>query len=129
MGMMAVPPPQSHRRPKGHDAWVVVTLASVAGVVVAGTSLEATVQTAVLFGCAIAGLFAVARLLEGEEFRRIERGAPSTFDFSPMPAPRFFSWVGAVHPTTPPAGPVNTARQDEIDALNRAWRASPDEVV
>jgi hypothetical protein len=125
--VMLVQTPHARHKPTGHHAWLVVAVASVAGCVVAGTSLEATAQGAVLFGCVLAGLFACARLLEGEEFRRLERVAPSTAGFTPMPSPRFFSWVGAVHGSSPPATPVNSAREDEIATLNRAWRASPDE--
>jgi hypothetical protein len=125
--VIAIRAQQPRRKPKGPDGWLLVVVASVAGCVAAGTWLEATAQTAVLFGCVLAGLFACARLLESEEFRRLERVAPSTFGFTPMPAPRFFSWVGAVHRSAPPAAPVNTAREDEIATLNQAWRASPDE--
>jgi hypothetical protein len=44
-----------------------------------------------------------------------------------MPGSRYISSTGTPRPEPPPVGPVNTPRQDEIDALNRAWRASGDE--
>jgi len=49
------------------------------------------------------------------------------FNETTMPGSRYISSTGTPRPEPPPVGPVNTPRQDEIDALNRAWRASGDE--
>jgi len=68
-----------------------------------------------------------ARLLDGDEVRRIEQVAPSTFNETTMPGSRYISATGTPRPESPPVGPVNTPRQDEIDGLNRVWRASGDE--
>ena len=72
-------------------------------------------------------LFAASRLLDSDEVRRIEQVAPSTFNETTAPGSRYISLTGTPRPQPPPVGPVNTPRQDEIDALNRAWRASGDE--
>ena len=65
--------------------------------------------------------------LDSDEIRRIEQVVPSTFNETTMPGSRYITSTGTPRPESPPVGPVNTPRQDEIDALNRAWRASGDE--
>ena len=75
----------------------------------------------------VAALFAACRLLDSDEIRRIEQVVPSTFNETTMPGSSYITFTGSPRPEPPPVGPVNTPRQDEIDALNRAWRASGDE--
>ena len=100
---------------------------SALAVVVAVVLLHGETRGVVIMVSVVAALLAVARLLDSEDFRRIERSAPSTFGETTMPGSRYHSLTGMRRPDPPPVGPVNTPRQDEIDALNRTWRASGNE--
>jgi hypothetical protein len=111
-----------------HNGWVRVLLCSAVALVVAVGLLDGTAHAVVIMISVVAALFAAARLLDSEDFRRIERSAPSTFGETTMPGSSYISSTGTRRPDSPPVSPVNTRRQDEIDALNRAWRASGDEL-
>ena len=110
-----------------HNGWVRVILCSAVALVVAVALLDGNAQGVAIMISVVAALFAAARLLDSEEFRRIERSAPSTFGETTMPGSRSHSSTGTRRPEPAPVGPVNTPRQDEIDALNRLWRASGSE--
>jgi hypothetical protein len=107
-----------------HNGWVRVLLCSAVALVVAVGLLDGAAQGWVGMVSVVAALFAAARLLDSEEVRGIERSAPSTFGETTMPGSSYVSSTGIRRPDPPPVGPVSTPRQDEIDALNRAWRAS-----
>jgi hypothetical protein len=111
-----------------HNGWVRVILCSPAALVVAVVLLHGAAQGWVGMLSVVAAPFAVCRLLDTEDFRRIERSAPSTFNETTMPGSISTTFTGSPRPERPPVGPVNTPAQDEIDALNRAWRASGDEL-
>ena len=54
--------------------------------------------------------------------------SPSTFNETTMTGRiELYHATGTPRPEPLPVGPVNTPRQDEIDGLNRVWRASGDE--
>jgi hypothetical protein len=110
-----------------HNGWVRVFLCSVVALVVAVGLLDGAAQGWVGMLSVVVALFALCRLLDSDEVRRIEQVAPSTFNETTMPGSSYISSTGTPRPESPPVGPVNTPRQDEIDALNRAWRASGDE--
>ena len=110
-----------------HNAWVRVLLCSPVALLVALGLLEGAAQAWVCMLSVVAAVFAVCRLLDSDEVRRIEQVSPSTFNETTMPGSRYISSTGTPRAEPPPVGPVNTPRQDEIDALNRAWRASGDE--
>ena len=110
-----------------HNWWVRVLVCSAVALVVAVVLVDGNAQGVVIMFSVVAALFAVARLLDSEEFRRIERSAPSTFGETTMPGSSSYSLTGTRRPDPPPVGPVNTPREDEIDALNRTWRASGSE--
>ena len=110
-----------------HNGWVRVLLCSAVALVVAAGLLDGAAQGWVIMLSGVAALFAAARLLDSDEVRRIEQVAPSTFNETTMPGSRYHSLTGSPRPEPPPVGPVNTPRQDEIDALNRAWRSSGNE--
>ena len=112
-----------------HNGWVRVLLCSPVALVVAVGLLDGAAQGWVGMLSVVAALFAVCRLLDTEDFRRIERMSPSTFNETTMTGSgsSYVNATGSPRPEAPPVGPVNTPRQDEIDALNRAWRASGDE--
>jgi hypothetical protein len=110
-----------------HNGWVRVILCSAVALVVAVVLLDGAAQAWVGMLSVVAAVFAACRLLDTEDFRRIERSAPSTFNETTMPGSSYITFTGSPRPEPPPVGPVNTPRQDEIDALNRAWRASGDE--
>ena len=109
-----------------HNGWVRVILCSAVALVVAVVLLDGAAQAWVGMLSVVAAVFAPCRLLDTEDFRRIERSAPSTFNETTMPGSSYITFTGSPRPEPPPVGPVNTPRQDEIDALNRAWRASGD---
>ena len=109
------------------NGWVRVILCSAVALVVAVGLLDGAAQGWVGMLSVVVALFAACRLLDGDEVRRIEQVAPSTFNGTTMPGSGYISSTGSPRPEPPPVGPVNTPRQDEIDALNRAWRASGDE--
>jgi hypothetical protein len=109
------------------NGWVRVLVCSLVALVVAVFLLHGAAQGWVGMLAVVVALFAACRLLDGDEVRRIEQVAPSTFNETTMPGSGYVSSTGAPRPELPPVGPVNTPRQDEIDALNRAWRASGDE--
>jgi len=102
-------------------------LCSAVALVVAVGLLDGAAQGWVGMLSVVAALFAAARLLDTWDFRRIERSAPSTFNETTMPGSSYITFTGSPRPEPPPVGPVNAPRQDEIDALNRAWRATGDE--
>jgi hypothetical protein len=110
-----------------HNGWVRVLLCSAVALVVAVALLDGAAQGSVIMFSVVVTLFAAARLLDSDEVRRIERVAPSTFNETTMPGSGYVSSTGMPRPEPAPVGPVNTPRQDEIDALNRAWRASGNE--
>ena len=110
-----------------HNGWVRALLCSAIALVVAVGLLDGAAQGWVGMLSGVVALFAACRLLDSDEVRRIEQVAPSTFNETTMPGARYISATGTPRPEPPPVGPVNTPRQDEIDALNRAWRASGDE--
>jgi hypothetical protein len=107
-----------------HNRWVRVILGSAVTLLVAVGLLDGAAQGWVGMLSVVAALFAACRLLDSDEVRRIEQVAPSTFNETTMPGSRYITSTGTPRPEPPPVGPVNTPRQDEIDALNRAWRAS-----
>ena len=109
------------------NEWVRVLLCSAVALVVAVGLLDGAAQGWIGMLSAVVALFAACRLLDSDEVRRIEQVAPSTFNETTMPGSSYISSTGTPRPEPPPVGPVNTPRQDEIDALNRAWRASGDE--
>jgi hypothetical protein len=108
------------------NGWVRVLLCSALVLVVAVAVLDGAAQGWAAMLSVVGALFAACRLLDGDEVRRIEQVAPSTFNETTMPGSGYISSTGAARPEPLPVGPVNTPRQDEIDALNRAWRASGD---
>jgi hypothetical protein len=110
-----------------HHGWVRVLLCSAVALVVAVGLLDGAAQGWVIMISVVAALFAATQLLDSDEVRRIEQTAPSTFGETTMPGSRYHSSTGTPRPEPPPVGPVNTPRQDEIDALNRSWRASGNE--
>jgi hypothetical protein len=110
-----------------HNGWVPVLLCSAVALVVAVGLLDGAAQGWLIMISVVAGLFAASQLLDSDEVRRVEQTAPSTFGETTMPGSRYISSTGTRRPEPPPVGPVNTPRQDEIDALNRAWRASGNE--
>ena len=110
-----------------HNGWVRALLCSAVALVVALGLLDGAARGWVGMLSVVVALFAACRLLDSDEVRRIEQVAPSTFNETTMPGARYISATGTPRPEPPPVGPVNTPRQDEIDALNRAWRASGDE--
>ena len=110
-----------------HNGWVRVLLCSAVALVVAVGLLGGVAQDWVGMLSVVVALFAACRLLDSDEVRRIEQVAPSTFNETTMPGSSYISSTGTPRPEPPPVGPVNTPRQDEIDALNRVWRASGDE--
>ena len=110
-----------------HNRCLQVLLCSAVALAVAVGLLDGGAQGSVIMISVVAALFAAAQLLDSDEVTRIEQTAPSTFGDTTMPGSRYISSTGAPRPEPPPVGPVNTPRQDEIDALNRAWRASGDE--
>jgi hypothetical protein len=110
-----------------HNGWVRVLLCSPVALGVAVGLLDGAASGWVGMLSVVAALFAVCRLLDTDEVRRIEQVAPSTFNETTMPGSSYISSTGTPRPESPPVGPVNTPRQDEIDALNRAWRASGNE--
>jgi len=118
---------RSVRAANPHNGWVRVLLCSAVAFGVAVGLLDGAAQAWVIMASIVALLFAAGRLLDSDEVRRIEQTAPSTFNETTMPGSRYHSLTGAARPEPSPVGPVNTPRQDEIDALNRAWRASGDE--
>ena len=107
-----------------HNGWLRVLLGSAVAFVVAVGLLDGTAGGVVILVSLVAALFAASRLLDTEDFRRIERSAPSTFNETTMPSSGYVSSTGTPRPDPLPVGPVNTPREDEIDALNAAWRAS-----
>ncbi len=109
------------------NGWVRALLCSAVALVVAVGLLDGAAQGWVGMLSVVVALFAACRLLDSDEVRRIEQVAPSTFNETTMPGSSYISSTGTPRPEPPPVGPVNTPRQDEIDALNRAWRASGDE--
>jgi hypothetical protein len=112
-----------------HNGWVRVILCSPIVLVVAVVLLHGAAQAWVGMLAVVAAVFAACRLLDSEDFRRIERMSPSTFNETTMTGSgsSYVNATGTPRPETLPVGPVNTPRQDEIDELNRAWRASGDE--
>ena len=110
-----------------HNGWVRALLGSAVALVVAVGLLEGAAQGWVGVLSVVVALFAASRLLDSDEVRRIEQVAPSTFNETTAPGSRYISLTGTPRPQPPPVGPVNTPRQDEIEALNRAWRASGDD--
>ena len=102
-------------------------LGSAVTLLVAVGLLDGAAQAWVGMLSVVAALFAACRLLDSDEVRRIEQVAPSTFNETTMPGSNYISSTGTPRPESLPVGPVNTPRQDEIDALNRAWRASGNE--
>jgi hypothetical protein len=112
-----------------HNGWVRVILCSPVVLVVAVLVLDGAAQGWVGMLSVVAALFAACRLLDSEDFRRIERMSPSTFNETTMTGSgsSYVNATGTPRPEPLPVGPVNTPRQDEIDALNRAWRASGDD--
>src|SRR4051794_603015 len=114
---------RSVRAGKLHNGWVGVLLCSPVGLIVAVVLLHGAAQGWVGMLSVVVALFAACRLLDTEDFRRIERSAPSTFNETTMPGSSYMTFTGSPRPESPPVGPVNTPRQDEIDALNRVWRA------
>ena len=110
-----------------HNGWVRVLLCSTVALVVAAGLLDGAAQGWVIMLSVVAALFAATQLLDSDEVRRIEQVAPSTFGETTIPGSRYISSTGTPRPEPPPVGPVNTPREDEIDALNRAWRASGNE--
>jgi len=123
----AVRSPRLVRAGNLHNGWVRVILGSAVTLLVAVGLLDGAAQGWVGMLSVVAALFAACRLLDSDEVRRIEQVAPSTFNETTMPGSRYITSTGTPRPESPPVGPVNTPRQDEIDALNRAWRASGDE--
>ena len=117
------------RAPNLRNGWVRVILCSPVALAVAVFLLHGAAQGWVGMLSVVAALFAACRLLDREDFRRIERMSPSTFNETTMTGSgsSYVNATGAPRPERLPVGPVNTPRQDEIDALNRAWRASGDE--
>ena len=117
------------RAPNLRKGWVRVILCSPVGLGVAIFLLHGAAQAWVGMLSVVAALFAACRLLDTEDFRRIERMSPSTFNETTMTGSgsSYVNVTGTPRPERLPVGPVNTPRQDEIDALNRAWRASSDE--
>ena len=109
------------------NGWVRVLLCSAVVLVAAIGLLDGAAQGWVVMLSVVVALFAACRLLDGDEVRRIEQVAPSTFNETTMPGSGYISSTGTPRPEPLPVGGVNTPRQDEIDALNRAWRASGDE--
>src|SRR4051812_14293430 len=110
-----------------HNGWVRALLCSVVALVVAIGLLDGAAQGWVIMISIVAALFAATQLLDSEEVRGIGRVAPSTLNETTRPGSGYISSTGPRRPAPPPVGPVNTPRQDEIDALNRAWRASGNE--
>jgi hypothetical protein len=110
-----------------HNGWVRVLLCSAVGLVVGVGLLGGAAQGWVIMISVVAALFAASQLLDSDEVRRIEQVAPSTFGETTMPGSSYISSTGTRRPEPPAVGPVNTPRQDEVDALNRAWRASGNE--
>jgi len=110
-----------------HNGWVRALLCSAVAFVVAIGLLDGAAQGSVIMISIVAALFAATQLLDSDEVRRIEQVAPSTFNETTKPGSGYISSTGTRRPDPPPVGPVNTPRQDEIDALNRAWRASGNE--
>ena len=109
------------------NGWVRALLCSAVSLAVAVGLLDGAAQGWVGMLSVVVALFAACRLLDSDEIRRIEQVVPSTFNETTMPGSRYITSTGTPRPESPPVGPVNTPRQDEIDALNRAWRASGDE--
>jgi hypothetical protein len=112
-----------------HNGWVRVILCSPVALVVAVVLLHGAAQGWVGMLSVVAAVFAACRLLDTEDFRRIERMSPSTFNETTMTGSgsSYVTATGTPRPEPLPVGPVNTPRQDQIDALNRLWRASDDE--
>jgi len=112
-----------------HNRWVRVLLGSPVALVVAVVLLHGAAQGWVGMLSVVAALFAACWLLDSEDFRRIERMSPSTFNETTMTGSgsSYINATGTPRPERLPVGPVNTPREDEIDALNRAWRASGDD--
>jgi len=104
-----------------HQPWQVVAVCGVVGLLLAVTVLSGAAQGYVGIASGFVVAFALVRGLDSPGVQSVERhvardGAGSG---------NYHSGLAAKRPEPSPVGPVNTPQQDQVDALERTWRASP----
>jgi hypothetical protein len=106
------------RRP---EPWQIVAVCGVVGLLLAVMVLSGAAQGYVGIASGVVVLFAIVRGLDSPDVQSVERHVAR----DEVGSGNYHSGVGAKRPEPSPVGPVNTPQQDQVDALERAWRASP----
>ena len=109
------------RMRKRPQPWLIVALCGVVGVLFAVTVLSGAAQGYVGLASGFAVLLAIVRGLDSPDVQIVERHIAR----DEVGSGNYHSGVGTKRPDPPPVGAVNTPQQDQVDALERAWRASP----
>jgi hypothetical protein len=106
---------------KRHQTWRIVLVCGVVGLLLAVTVLSGAAQGFVGIAAVLAVLFAIVRGLDSPDLQRYERHVAR----DEVGSGNYHSGTGTRLREPSPVGPVNTPEQDRVDALERAWRASP----
>jgi uncharacterized protein (DUF58 family) len=101
--------------------WLIVAVCGAVGVLLAMTVLGGAAQGYVAVASTFAVLLAIARGLDSPGVQTVERQIAK----DEVGSGNYRPAVGSKRPDPSPVGPVNTPQQDQVDALERAWRASP----
>ena len=83
--------------------------------------MKSAAQGYVGIASGFAVLFAIARGLDSPDVQSVERHIAK----DEVGSGNYHSGVGTKRPDPAPVGAVNTPQQDQVDALERSWRASP----
>jgi hypothetical protein len=75
--------------------WLKVGLLSAAALAVGVMALSGTAQVIVILVSVLGGLFAFARAMDSDDFRRFERTTPSTYNETTMPGSEYTAATGA----------------------------------
>jgi hypothetical protein len=123
MGMDPAPPRAYGRvRMRKHQQpWQIVAVCGVVSLLLAVTVLSGAAQGYVGIASGFAVLFAIVRGLDSPDVQSVERHIAR----DEIGSGNYHSGLGAKRPDPSPVGPVNTPQQDQVDALERSWRASP----
>ena len=117
-------PPRAYgrvRMRKRHQPWRIVAVCGVVGLLLAVTVLSGAAQGLVGIASVFAVLFAIVRGLDTPDVQSHERHIAR----DEVGSGNYHSGLGAKPRDRSPVGPVNTPQQDQVDALERSWRASP----
>jgi hypothetical protein len=106
---------------KRPQPWLIVSVCGAVGVLLAVTVLSGAAEGYVGMASGFAVLFAIVRGLDSADVQRVERHIAR----DEVGSGNYHSGVGTKRPDPLPVGAVNTPQQDQVDALERSWRASP----